>query len=79
MIDIVFGLGHEFVEHVVHVVTWPRLMTVRVAMGRRIVHAVVRVDVIVRSVDWAEKVRIKGGTRMREWRSRSISGRFHKG
>ena len=78
MIDIVFGLGHEFVEHVVHIVTRRRLMTVRVAMGRRIVHAVVRMDVIVRNFDWAEKVRVKGGTRMREWRSRSKSGRFHK-
>lgn len=54
VVDIVFGLGHEFVKHVVHVVPRGRLMTVRVAMRRRVVYAVVGMDIVVRIVDWAE-------------------------
>lgn len=79
MIDIVFGLGNELVEHVVHVVPWRRLMTIRETMGRRVGYAVVRMDIVVRILDWAEKVWIKGGIGMGEWRPRSISGRLHKG
>ena len=67
MIDIVFGLGNELVEHVVHVVPWRRLMTIRETMGRRVGYAVVRMDIVVRIFDWAEKVWIKGGIGMGEW------------
>ena len=79
VVDIVFGLGHELVEHVVYVVTWRRLMAVRVAVGRRVVYTVVEMDIVVRIVDWTEKIWIKGGTGMGEWRTGSIPGRFHKG
>lgn len=79
VVDIVFGLGHELVEHVVDVVPWDRLMTVRVAMGRRVVYGVVGMDIVVRIIDRAEKIWIKGGAGMGEWRPRSISGRFRKG
>ncbi len=67
MVDIVFGLGNEFVEHIVHIVTCRRLMTVRVAVMRRVGHAVVRMNTVVRSVDWAEKVWIQGGAGMGKW------------
>lgn len=79
VVDIVFGLGHELVEHVVNVVPWDRLMTVRVAIGRRVVNAVVGMHIVVRIVDGAEKIWIKGRAGMGERRPRSISGRFHKG
>ena len=48
-------------------------------MGRGVGDAVVRMNTVVRIVDWAEKVWIKGGIRVGEWRPRSISGRLHKG
>ena len=67
MIDIVFRLRHELVEHVVHIVTCRRLMTVRVAMVGRVHDAVVRMDIVVRIVDWAEKVWIEGGIGMGKW------------
>ena len=64
MIDVVFGLGDEFVEHIVYSVTCRRLMTVRVAMVRRIGYTVLRMDIVVRVVNWAEKVRVKSGVRI---------------
>ena len=67
MVDIIFRLGHELVEHIVHSVTWCRVMAVRVAMVRRVDDAVVRMDAIVWVVDWAEKVWVKGGVWMGQW------------
>lgn len=67
MIDIVFWLGHKLIEHIVDVVTCCRLMTVRVAVVRRVEYAVMRMDVVVGVVHWAEKVWIKGRARMGKW------------
>lgn len=67
MVDIVFGLGHKLIEHIVHSVPCCRLMTVRVAVVRRIDDAVVRMDTIVRVVDGAEKTWVKGRAGVRNW------------
>ena len=71
MVDVVFRLGHEFVEHIVDSVACRRLMTVRVAIRRRVIDAVVRMDIVVRIIDriinGAEKVGIKARTGMGEW------------
>ena len=67
MVDIVFGLGHELVKHVVHIVTRRGLMTIGVAMMRRVDYAVVMMAIVEWTVDWAEKVWIKGGTGMGKW------------
>ena len=66
MVDIVFGLCDKLVKHVVHIVTCRRLMAVRVAMMRRIGYPIVRMDIVVGIVDWAEKIWIEGGIRIRE-------------
>lgn len=66
MVDIIFWLCHKFIEHVVHIVTHCRLMAVRVAVVRRVDDAVVRMDIVIRVVDRAEKVWIKGGIGMGE-------------
>ena len=66
MADVIFWLCHKFIKHVVHVVTCCRLMAVRVAVVRRVDNAVVRMDIIIRVVDRAEKVWIEGGIGMGE-------------
>ena len=67
MVDIVFWLGHKLIEHIIHVVTCCRLMTIRIAVVRRVDYAVVRMDIVVWIVDRAEKVWIKGGVGMGKW------------
>lgn len=72
MIDVVLGLRDKLVEHGVHSLTSVGVAT-RIAMVRRIHHAIMRVASIIGTV---EEVGIKW---VPQWRAWSVPGRFDEG